>query len=139
MKIPGYQTVFVCTFISHRSSSNTSVPIDQDQEGRRVRMREPCEESVREIVLEVASSLSSGRECDLWVLMIVVWIAKYNVSEDAKDADTLPNMALISENWTHAYRSTVPLHQDESTSIGATEGFHVRSCTGLNPRPSPPP
>ena len=102
-------------------------------------MREPCEESVREIVLEIASSLSSGRECDLSVLMIVVWIAKYNVSEDAKDADTLPNMALISENWTHAYRSTVPLHQDESTSIGATEGFHVRSCTGLNPRPSPPP
>ena len=47
-------------------------------------MREPCEESVREIALEVASSPSSGPECDLWVLVIVVWIAKYNVSEDAK-------------------------------------------------------
>jgi len=47
-------------------------------------MREPCKESVRGIALEVASSPSSGRECDIWVLVIVVWIAKNNVSEDAK-------------------------------------------------------
>jgi len=67
-------------------------------------MRELCEESGQEIMLEVASFPSSDRECDLWVLVIVVWITKYDVSEDARDTDTLPNMALISENWTHAYR-----------------------------------